>query len=180
VYVYRSLFLIIFWGSHLLAATAPIAAPSLRQLSQKAGYIFAGTVTNIRRVPPVGPYSVATMQVSLRVDQAIRGVQLHQVVTVREWIGLWSNGDRYREGKRILLFLYHKSKLGLTSPVCGDFGRFDIDQDGEIVLEAARVSALAADPVLRVPLRGIPPNNSTTIRSQDFRRALARAAESER
>jgi hypothetical protein len=180
VYLCRGLLLTICVGPRLLAATAPIAAPSLRQLSQKAGYIFAGTVTNVRKIQPTGPYNVATMQVTLRVDQAIRGVQPRQVITIREWIGLWSNGDRYREGERMLLFLYGKSKLGLTSPVSGAFGRFDIDQDGEIVLEAARVSGLAADPVLKVPLRGIPPWNSTTIRAQDFRRAVVRAMENER
>jgi hypothetical protein len=180
VFICRILFLTLCLGSRLLAATAPVAAPSLRQLCQKAAYIFAGTVTSVRKLPPIGPYSVATMQVTLRVDEAIRGVQPHQSVTVREWIGLWSNGDRYREGEQILIFLYGKSHLGLTSPVFGAFGRFNLDQDGEIVLEAARVSALASDPLLKVPLRGIPPRNSTTVRGQDFRRALTRAMEDTR
>jgi hypothetical protein len=120
------------------------------------------------------------MQVTLRVDQPIRGVQAHQSVTIREWIGLWTDGDRYRPGQRILLFLYGPSKLGLTSPVAGSFGRFDIDDNGEIVLEAARVSALAADPVLKIPLRGIPQRSTTTVRGQDFRRAVIRSMESAR
>src|ERR1700755_2519943 len=179
MYVCRSILLSIVLLPALFAAGPPIAAPSLRQLSQKAGYIFAGTVISVRKIPASGPYGVATMQVTLHVDQAIRGVKAKQSVTIQEWIGLWSNGDRYRQGERVLLFLYGKSKRGLTSPVAGPFGRFDIDQDGEIVLEATRVSALAADPILKAPLRDVPPRKLTTVRAPDFRRAVLRSLENE-
>lgn len=176
----RAALLSICLASSLHATQPPVAAPSLRQLSQKAKFIFAGTVTGIQKIHATGPYSVATMQITMRVDQAIRGVHPHQAVTIREWIGLWTDGNRYREGQRILLFLYGPSKLGLTSPVAGRFGRFDIDDNGEIVLEAARVSTLAADPILKIPLRGIPQRSTTTVRGQDFRRAVIGAMENDR
>lgn len=178
--LFRAVFLTICMVGPLQAADVRVAAPSLRQLAQKAGFIFSGTVMDVRKIEPSAPDSVATMQVTLRVDQAIRGVRARQLINIREWIGLWNNGDRYREGERVLLFLYGRSKLGLTSPVRGAFGKFEIGSAGEIVLEAARVSALAPDPVLKIPLRGVPPRSSTTVRGQDFRRALRRPMEDER
>jgi hypothetical protein len=181
VYLCRALVLTISLACCVQAAEVRVAAPTLRQLALKAGYIFAGTVVSVRKIPPAGPYGVATMQVSLRVDQAIRGVKFGQVIAIREWIGLWSGGvDRYRPGEQMLLFLYGRSKLGLTSPVMGSFGRFEIDSGGEVVLEAARVAALTRDPMLKIPLRGIPQRSSTTVGARDFRRAVIRAMEDER
>ena len=180
MYVCRAFFLTTCLAFCAHAAEVRVAAPTLRQLAQKAGFIFAGTVIEVRKIAPAGSYGVATMQVTLRVDQAIRGVGARQVIAIREWVGLWSNGERYRIGEQMLLFLYGRSKLGLTSPVMGAFGRFEIDKDGDVVLEAARVSALAPDPVLKIPLRGIPQRSSTTVRRQDFRRAVIRAMEEER
>lgn len=171
--------LILMLVSTLQASEFRASTPTLRQLAQKAGYIFAGTVLAVRKLEPAGPYSVAVMQITLQVDQAIRGVRPHQAINIRERMGLWNNGDRYREGERWLLFLYGRSRLGLTSPVAGDFGRFKIDNDGEIVLEAARVITLASDPILKTPLRTIPPRRSATVRGQDFRRAVLRAMEDE-
>ena len=43
------------------------------------------------------------MQVTVRVDRAIRGVRARQLIAIRDWVGLWNNGDRYREGERVLL-----------------------------------------------------------------------------
>jgi hypothetical protein len=181
VYVCRAFVLTVSFACCAHAAEVRVAAPSLRQLAQKSGYIFAGTVVSVKKIPPAGPYGVATMQVSLRVDQAIRGVKAGQVIAVREWIGLWSGGvDRYRPGEQMLLFLYGRSKLGLTSPVMGSFGRFEIDSGGEVVLDAARIAALAPDPVLKIPLRGIPQRSSATVGARDFRRAVARSMENER
>ena len=176
----RVAFLTFFVASSLHAAEFRAATPSLRQLAQKAGYIFAGTVVEIRKIPSTGPYGVPTMQVRFRVEQAIRGVQRNQRVSIRESMGLWSDGDRYHLGESLLLFLYPKSKLGLTSPVAGDFGRFRIDARGSIVLEAARVNTFLRDPILKQSLSGIQPQRKATVRAQDFRRATLRAMEDER
>ena len=90
--------------------------PNLRELTRSSGYIFAGTVIAVRRVSATGANEVATMRITFRVEQAIRGVRTGQTLVIREWAGLWESGERYRTGERVLLFLYSPSKLGLTSP----------------------------------------------------------------
>jgi hypothetical protein len=69
-----------------------------------------------------------------------------EVLAVREWAGLWTSGDRYRPGERLLLFLYRPSKLGLTSLVGGPLGRFPVDSVGNVILDNGRLSALSPDP----------------------------------
>jgi hypothetical protein len=126
----------------------------LRLLTRNSGYIFDGTVLSVERVAGTEPDSVATVQVTFRVERAIRGTRNGQVLRIREWAGLWSSGERYRPGERLLLFLYSPSKLGLTSPVGGPLGRLAVDPGGNFVLEEARLAALPLDPASKVQLRG--------------------------
>jgi hypothetical protein len=107
----------------------------------------------VERVAQNDANSVAMTQITFRVEQAIRGTRSGQVLTIREWAGLWNSGERYRPGERVLLFLYSPSKLGLTSPVGGSSGRFAVDHAGDAVLEAGRLPALALDAVLQTKLR---------------------------
>ena len=93
----------------------------VRPLTKNSGYIFAGTVKSVERVAPKGN-GVATVQITFHVEQAMRGARAGQMLTIREWAGLWESGERYRPGERVLLFLYPPSKLGLTSPVGGPAG----------------------------------------------------------
>ena len=145
------------------------SAPSLRQLTRDSGYIFAGTVKAIERVT-AGPISdVATMRITFQVEQGIRGVRTGQMLVIREWGGLWEQGERYRRGERVLLFLYRPSKLGWTSPVAGILGRFTVDKKGQINLD--RVASLAADPAY-FNLRG-----KTRVSSRDFARTIRRLVE---
>lgn len=176
--LFRVVFLIICLRSLAPAAEPNTPVPSFRQLAQKARYIFAGTVLQVHKIEPAGPYGVATIRVSLRVDRPILGVHAHQVIAIREWAGLWEDGDRYREGERLLLFLYGKSKLGLTSVVAGDSGRFNVDRGEKIVLQAARAVAVS-DQILKISLRSTSPRNRPTVRGHDFRRAVVRAQENE-
>ena len=69
------------------ATSAPPRTPSLRELTQTSGYIFAGTVTAVERIASAGPNEVATMRISFRVEQAIRGVRTGQTLVIREWAG---------------------------------------------------------------------------------------------
>jgi hypothetical protein len=48
--------------------------------------------------------------------------------------GLWESGERYQNGEHVLLFLYPPSKIGLTSPVGGKLGRFQMDNTGHVLL----------------------------------------------
>jgi hypothetical protein len=124
-----------------------------RPLTQSSGYIFAGTVKSVERMAPKGN-GVATVQVTFHVDRAMQGVQSGQLLSIREWAGLWELGERYRPGERVLLFLYPPSKLGLTSPVQGRLGRFSIGADGRVPLDPARAGSLAPRQYVNKPFSG--------------------------
>jgi len=47
-------------------------------------------------------------------------------------MGVWENGQRYRVGEKVFLFLYQPSKLGLTSIVGGPQGRMSIHRGGQV------------------------------------------------
>jgi len=144
-------------------------APTLLQLTRKAGYIFSGTVLTIERGRPQAADEVAIVRVTFRVDQAVRGVSSRQILTVREWAGLWDSGDRYSLGEQVLLFLYQPSKLGLTSPVSGSFGRFKLDHRGQILLDAQRL----ADLQIRAPAALNPSSpKKVTLSSNEIVRAI--------
>jgi hypothetical protein len=154
----------------ILKTPPPPSTPTLQQLTQKAGYIFSGTVLSVERVQPKSQNEVSTVQITFRVDEAVRGVSARQILTIHEWTGLWDSGDRYRRGEQVLLFLYQPSRLGLTSPVNGNYGRFKLDSSGKIILNAARLQALQ----INKPTPSPAPNGTTTINSRDLVRAISR------
>jgi hypothetical protein len=123
--------------------SGPIGLP---QLVQMAGIIFSGSVASITRATT--PNEHAATAVTFKVQQAIRGTSAGRTVTIREWAGLWSRGERYRVGEHVFLFLYSPSRLGLTSPVAGGMGRFAVDSKGTILLNPQHVQLLANDPIL--------------------------------
>jgi hypothetical protein len=133
------------------SAQSTFAAPNLQQLIQQSGFIFAGTVTSVHRFSPPKSGEIASSRITFRVEQAIRGVREGQLLEVRDWAGLWNSGERYRAGERVVLFLYPRSRLGLTSPVGGALGRFNITSQREIVpgnirRDAASPSVGSLDP----------------------------------
>jgi hypothetical protein len=105
---------------------------SLRLVARHAGMIFSGTAIRVEHLSADSPGTVATTRITFRVQTAIRGVRVGQVIAIREWDGLWNSGERYRPGERVLLFLFPKSQLGLTSPVGGRMGRFRVDDAGRV------------------------------------------------
>lgn len=117
-------------------------------LVRAAGMIFSGTVIAVVRRPSTQGQLVETVAVTFHIESAIRGATRGQELTISQWIGLWSGGQRYRVGDRVLLFLYPPSKLGLTSSVSGAMGRFAVDPWGRVLLSAQHLSAFRADPVL--------------------------------
>jgi len=146
------------------------SALSLHQMTRDSGYIFAGKVMRIERVAGSLTADVPTVRITFQVEQGIRGVRTGQTLVIREWVGLWEQGERYRLGESVLLFLYRPSQLGLTSPVAGRLGRFTIDKSGKIDLKLDHVS-LASDPA-EVNLRG-----KTRVSRRDFARAIRRMVE---
>ena len=151
--------------------------PDLRGLTRQSGYIFAGTVMSVERVAPKSANSVAVMRVTFRVDQAIRGVRAGQLFAIHEWTGLWESGTRYRVGEHLLLFLYPPSRLGLTSPVSGGFGRFPMDNNGRLLLDEVRSTAIQRDPALRGTIFKAPAGTRLPLSGRDLVSALRRVAE---
>lgn len=157
--------------------TAPIIFPprspgafDFSQFARAAGMIFSGTVKNIERRPATRGQSIETVAITFHVENAIRGATPGEDLTITQWIGLWSSGQRYRVGERLLLFLYPLSKLGLTSCVGGPIGRFPIDPWGRVLLTAQHLSAFQRDPVL---------GGKSRLRLSDFALAVRRAGEEE-
>ena len=86
--------------------------------------------------------SVPTTRITFHVDQAIRGVIKGQTLVIHEWAGVWESGESYRRGERVLLFLYRPSRLGLTSPVGGQQGRFKLDANGMAMLRQEQAASV--------------------------------------
>src|SRR5580698_5259916 len=119
-----------------------------RQLVHSAGIIFAGRVVFIgHAASPLRPNPACTT-VTFQVENAMRGTFRGRNLTIHEWAGLWTDGERYRLGERVLLFLYSPSKLGLTSPVAGALGKFTMDAQGQVVMSGQHVTTFAGDPLL--------------------------------
>lgn len=142
----------------------------LPQLVRAAGMIFSGTVTKIERHPATLGQSLETVAVTFHIENAIRGATSGRELTVTQWMGLWSSGQRYRVGEHVLLFLYPNSKLRLTSCVGGMLGHFAMDLSGQVLLTTEQLTALQRDPVL---------GGKPRARFSDFARAVRQANEEE-
>ncbi len=148
----------------------PAAAPGtfdLPRLARSAGMIFSATVTGIARRPPTSGQAFETVAITFRIENSIRGATPGEDLTVMQWMGLWSSGERYRIGERALLFLYPPSKLGLTSCVGGPLGRFAVDPRGRVLFSAQQLSAFRQDSVV---------GGKSRVSFRDFALAVRQAA----
>jgi len=114
-------------------AAARVLGPRWRQISRTSGMIFSGTVLGIEAQPIGKGRPLPLILTKFRVDRAIVGARLGEVLTVREWEGAWIMQRPMSRGERLLIFLYPPSRLGLTSPVGGRLGQVTLDPRGEIV-----------------------------------------------
>lgn len=142
----------------------------LRHLTHASGIIFSGTVTAISRKRAASNHALDTVAITFHVENSIRGVTPGDSLTITQWIGLWSSGQRYRVGERVLLFLYPRSQLGLTSSVDASLGRFRVDAAGRVLLSSQQLSAFLQDPVL---------GGKSRLRFSDFAWAVRQASEEE-
>ncbi|MFZ0956780.1 MAG: hypothetical protein WAN60_10590 [Candidatus Sulfotelmatobacter sp.] len=126
---------------------APGGAPTFSQFVRTAGMIFAGTVTRIERGPATGGPAVPTVAITFHVERTFSGAVPRGSLTILEWLGLWSSGQRYAVGEHVLLFLYPPSKLGLTSAVGGALGQFRLDSAGGILPSEQQFAAFRPDPL---------------------------------
>jgi hypothetical protein len=137
------------------------------KIVQAAGIIFSGHVISIgSTVAAYGRHEASTV-VTFQVEHALRGAVAGQILTIREWAGLWNRGERYRVGERVFLFLYPVSKLGFTSPVGGAMGRFGVDGRERIVMNPQNFLFFAKEPSIR---------GKTLVPYADFLGAIERMA----
>ena len=144
-----------------------VLGPQWKQLSRRAGMIFAGTVltaatqtvtTQTAAADRAVPGTTPAVQLRFRVDQAIAGVEQGQILTLHEWAGAWSMHRPMSSGQHILIFLYPPSRLGFTSPVGGSLGQVALDPSGKNVSKDAQKPAAAiglrneSSPRPRVPV----------------------------
>jgi hypothetical protein len=158
------------WPRPVASGGSTPGAFAFPQLVRAAGMIFSGTVISIARHPATRGQAIETVAITFRVEDAIRGTAPGATLTVSQWIGLWSGGQHYRVGQRLLLFLYPPSKLGLTSCVAGPLGRFAVDPLGRVSLSAQHLSAFHKDPVL---------GGKSRVSLSDFASAVRQASEEE-
>lgn len=135
-------------------------------LARAAGIIFSGTVKRIELRPATNGQTLETVAVTFHVESGMRGARRNQDLTISQWIGLWSSGQQYRVGQKVLLFLYPRSKLGLTSWVGGPLGRFHVDASGHVLPTPEQYSAFRTDPVL---------GGKSRLRISDFALAVSEA-----
>lgn len=137
-----------FRKSPLLPGLHERSRGSFPQMVRAAGMIFSASVKKVERRPATSGQAVETVAITLHVEQAIRGSTAGEDLTIAQWIGLWSGGQRYRIGEKVLLFLYPKSKLGLTSCVAGTLGRFELDGTGRVLISAQQLGMFRRDPAV--------------------------------
>jgi hypothetical protein len=121
-----------------------VLGPQWKQLSRRAGMVFAGTVLTPATQSAAGDQTVSrampSVQFTLRVDHAISGVEPGRILTIHEWSGSSSMHRPMPRGEHILIFLFPPSRLGLTSPVGGALGQFELDPSGTRVFGRKRSS----------------------------------------
>lgn len=94
------------------------ALENLHALSRRAGIIFTGRVTAIRRPEP----SAALVEIEFAIETPIRGVP-GPTYTLREWMPIGSAGPAaLHVGARYLMLLHAPGASGLSSPVAGSGG----------------------------------------------------------
>jgi hypothetical protein len=136
---FLSTFAVAQQSDQLIAAR--VLGPQWKQLSRRAGMIFAGTVLTSAKSPsqtPVtdrSPTAIPEVRLSFRIDQAIAGVKPGQLLTIHEWAGAASRQLPMNPGQHLLIFLYPPSRLGLTSPVGGALGQIALDPAGQHVID---------------------------------------------
>jgi hypothetical protein len=154
----------IAWAMVALAQSGGAAKPSaempqtfeeaLHAMSDAAAVVFAGQVVSVRRVEGTGGAS-GVVEVTFRVERAVRGCSDGGTYVLREWTGLWAGGDpRYRVGQRLMMLLRAPAASGISSPVGGMDGAIPI-RGVESELVGVVTSAAAAGPVTMVDLRWV-------------------------
>jgi hypothetical protein len=130
LYLAATALICVLSASHLPAQFA-VRPVNLAYLSQRSDFIIQGQITSVRHKPLAGYPNIPTVEVTLNVERALRGLP-GKTYTFREMhLGLRSNDGKlsYRTGQRLLVFLLSPSQYGLSSPIGMGQGRFHIATD---------------------------------------------------
>ena len=105
---------------------------NLAQLTDRADVIVRGQVLSAISEPHPELRGLQTIVITLRVSERLKG-NSPDIYTFRQYV--WDIRDRfntagYRKGQHLLLLMNKPSRLGLTSPVGLEQGRFTIRRDG--------------------------------------------------
>ena len=129
--------------STLLAGRAVAQTPdgsvgaALRSLASRAGVAFVGRVTGVTHHDGV-------VEVRFAVEQTVLG-ESGATYTLREWAGLWADGQpRYQTGQRALFFLHALNAAGLSTPIDGMDGIVPLvptSADAPPLLDVRRLAA---------------------------------------
>lgn len=112
---------------------------NLAYLTQRADIIVQGRVVEARYEGMPNYPHIPTVLVTLEVERMLRGPETTRL-TFRQFIPsshLRAGKNAYQVGQRLLLFLPVASRVGLSSPIGHEQGRFHILQDarGQEVVE---------------------------------------------
>jgi len=160
-----------------------VLGPQWKQLSCRAGMIFAGTVLTAatQTAAPDRAVSAAApiVQLSFRVDQAIAGVEQGQILTIHEWAGAWSMHRPMSSGQHILIFLYPLSRMGFTSPVGGSLGQVALDPSGKKVSKYEQKAGAAVSPRNESSPQPLVPADTRSVSVVQLERAIRSARNEE-
>src|SRR5438105_12277862 len=104
-------------------AAARVLGPHWKQISRVAGKIFTGEVISVAGQRGSKRHPLPILEMKLSVIHGIAGIRTGESLTIHEWNGASSMTRPVRIGEKLLLVLYPKSRLGLTSPVGGAAGQ---------------------------------------------------------
>lgn len=118
---------------------------SLPELAQRAAIIVQGRVIEARYEGHPDYPHVSTVLVTLQVERMLRG-PASELLSFRQYnppLEARAGKRGYAVGQRLLLFLPPPSRYGLSSPLGGDQGRFQIwrDAQGTELVQNARGNA---------------------------------------
>ncbi len=108
-------FLLSAAGQSSAADHTPVPIANLHQLIQRSGYIFDGTVVSVERVADVESGSVEWVQITFRIEEAIRGTRKGQRLTIREWGGCGIQRNATRSGNASYYFFTGRVSLALPA-----------------------------------------------------------------
>ncbi len=125
------------------ARLATSVGGELQSLATRASVAFAGQVVSIARRGGV-------VEIAIRVEQSVLGSPAG-TYRLREWAGLWPEGQfRYTVGERALFLLHAAGGAGLSSPVNGAEGVIPLVVQGVNAPPLLDIRRVAAS-VLRSP-----------------------------